>query len=112
MLLMVKGPTRMIDVVREKVFPLREAPSSLPRCRAGRKTHVATLFRWASKGLRGIRLETIKVGGSTCTSAEALQRFFERLTEPESTTETTPQATAARQLELERVDRELGKLGV
>ena len=33
----------------------------------------------ASRGLRGIVLETIQVGGTTCTSQESLQRFFERL---------------------------------
>jgi hypothetical protein len=27
-----------------------------------------------------VKLEVIKVGGTTCTSQEALQRFFDRLT--------------------------------
>ncbi len=37
------------------------------------------LYRWATEGLRGVHLETIQVGGTLCTSIEALQRFFERL---------------------------------
>jgi hypothetical protein len=32
--------------------------------------------------VRGIRLEVIRVGGTLCTSVEALQRFFERLASP------------------------------
>jgi hypothetical protein len=32
-----------------------------------------------SRGVRGVRLEGVKVGGTTYTSVEALQRFAERL---------------------------------
>ena len=34
---------------------------------------------WARNGIRGVRIETIRVGGTLCTSLEALQRFFDRL---------------------------------
>ena len=70
----------MIDLQNEHVLPLRVAAKRLPRQRAGRKVHVSTLYRWAHDGLRGVRLETIYVGGTVCTSLEALQRFFDRLT--------------------------------
>ena len=33
-------------------------------------------------GCRGVVLETIQVGGTRCTSREALQRFFENLSQP------------------------------
>jgi hypothetical protein len=51
----------------------------LPRRRRGRKLHKSTPFRWANPGVRGIRLEVIRVGGTLCTTVPALQRFFERL---------------------------------
>lgn len=70
----------VIDLVRENVMPLREAAKRLPRRRGGRKVATATLYRWAQSGVRGVRLETIQVGGTLCTSAEALQRFCEKLT--------------------------------
>ncbi len=63
----------------EEILTLRHAAQRLPRRRSGRRPHPATLYRWATDGLRGVRLETIQVGGTTCTSIEALQRFFERL---------------------------------
>ena len=63
----------------EHVLSLTDASKRLPHRRSGRRPHVATLYRWASEGLRGVRLETMQVGGTTCTSIEALQRFFAEL---------------------------------
>lgn len=72
----------MIDITNEDVLTLPDACRRLPRRRAGRRPHAATLYSWAREGYRGVRLETIQVGGTLCTSIEALQRFFERLSEP------------------------------
>src|SRR3954470_15760057 len=72
----------MIDSISEAIFPLSQAADELPRRRRGRKTHVSTLYRWATAGCRGVRLETVQIGATRCTSREALQRFFERLSSP------------------------------
>ncbi|MCP4039715.1 MAG: DUF1580 domain-containing protein [bacterium] len=69
----------MIDITTETLVSFREACERLPRRRAGKRTHPNTLYRWAGDGVGGNRLETIQVGGTLCTSLEALQRFFERL---------------------------------
>jgi hypothetical protein len=69
----------VIDSSCEALVSLAEAAALLPRRRRGRKPHVSTLYRWASTGVRGVVLETLQVGGTRCTSAEALQRFFEAL---------------------------------
>jgi Protein of unknown function (DUF1580) len=71
----------MIDTLVEKPITFSQAAAELPRRRAGRKTAVSTLFRWTSEGCRGVILESIQVGGTRCTSREALQRFFERLSQ-------------------------------
>jgi hypothetical protein len=47
---------------------------------------VTTVWRWATRGVRArngliVKLETIKLGGTTCTSDEALARFFQALTD-------------------------------
>ncbi|GMV25117.1 MAG: hypothetical protein AMXMBFR58_11480 [Phycisphaerae bacterium] len=65
----------------EELRPLALAVEWLPTRRRGKPAHAATLFRWAAKGLNGIKLEVVQVGGTKCTSKEALQRFFRRLTE-------------------------------
>jgi hypothetical protein len=72
----------MIDHETETVLSLTDAAATLPRRRGGRRVNVATLYRWASHGCRGVRLETIQIGGTKCTSREALGRFFNRLTDP------------------------------
>ncbi len=69
----------MIDTTTEAPIPLTQAADEQPRRRRGRKTHVSTLYRWATAGCRGVQLETIQIGATRCTSREALQRFFERL---------------------------------
>lgn len=106
-----------IDVFSEHVVGFREAVTRLPRVRDGRKMHVATLYRWAKTGKSCpdgsvVRLETIKIGSSTCTSLEALQRFFERLT-GEAETENRPTRSHLQWLKRqEEVEAQLSRLGV
>ncbi len=64
----------MIYIQDEEVVSLTDATKHLPKRRAGKCPHVATLYRWAQQGVRGVKLETIQVGGTLCTSLEALQR--------------------------------------
>ena len=47
--------------------------------RNGRKLHLSTVHRWAGRGVRGVRLETLKNGGTTITTRPALLRFLSRL---------------------------------
>ena len=44
------------------------------------RPHVATIWRWMTKGSRGVRLESIVCGGRRFTSVEAIQRFVARTT--------------------------------
>ena len=69
----------MIDLTTETVISLTEAAKRLPARRSGKRPHVATLYRWSQRGCRGVRLETCQVGGTRCTSVEALQRFVNQL---------------------------------
>lgn len=71
----------MIDIAKEQVLTLSDATMYFPRRRRGKHPAVQTLYRWAIEGLRGIQLETIRVGGTLCTSLEACQRFCNALTE-------------------------------
>ncbi len=54
------------------------------------KPHAGQVYRWASRGLRGVKLEWVQVGGRRYTSREALNRFFERLTVVASSAAETP----------------------
>jgi hypothetical protein len=70
----------MIDVSTEQLLTLAQAAQLRPAGRRGRPTHTSTVYRWISRGLRGHRLEAIRLGGALYTSREALQRFAELLT--------------------------------
>jgi hypothetical protein len=57
-----------------------EATRLLPARRKGRKPHLSCIYRWTVSGCRGVILESIQVGGTRCTSKEALARFLEAIT--------------------------------
>ena len=65
----------MIVVGEEQLIPLREVPRYLPPRPSGKRVHISACYRWISRGVRGVRLEAIRIGGTTYTSLEALQRF-------------------------------------
>jgi hypothetical protein len=100
----------MIDLTAEQVVSLSEATKRLPRRRQGKRPHVATLYRWADRGVHGVKLETLRVGGTLCTSLEALQRFCERCTDPSAPVSAT--TSKARECEIKNAERELELAGI
>ena len=80
-----------IDIATEKVITLSQARQHVPERRAGKRPDLATMYRWTNKGCRGVQLEWLMCG-ATPTSLEAMQRFFDRLTEIEKT-KRTPRRT-------------------
>ncbi len=100
----------MIDIQNETVVSLTEASKHLPRRRAGKRPHPATLYRWVQHGVRGVKLEAIQVGGTLCTSLQALQRFCEACTDPSSR---PPSSTSkSREREIKKAEAELAKAGI
>jgi hypothetical protein len=78
----------VIQLATEQVIAVCRAPRHFPRRRGGKLPHVATIYRWARYGVRAddssiVRLETIRAGRTLCTSVEAIQRFYQRLTAPQ-----------------------------
>ena len=66
---------------RDTIVTLTQATALVPPRRRGRKTSVSTFFRWSTSGCRGIVMPTLQCGGTRCTSVEAIQWFFEALSE-------------------------------
>ena len=62
-----------IDPTNETLIPFNSAREAFP---GGKRLSLATLHRWRLNGVRGTRLETILIGGSRFTSAEAIARFI------------------------------------
>jgi len=68
-----------IDIKHETLLTVRDVPGRLPRKPSGKRLHISAVYRWMSNGVGGgVRLESVKLGGTTYTSVEALQRFAER----------------------------------
>jgi Protein of unknown function (DUF1580) len=64
----------------------------------------ATAWRWALRGVGGVRLESFKVGGLRYTSREACQRFLDRINgivenPPPRAAQASRAAAAARRLD-------------
>ena len=92
---------------RQRLVPLNRVPKlgMMPRNTRGKRIHVATVYKWAQRGLKGGRLRTWKVGRVRCTTEQALLEFFERTDggspNPQDASSSTPrrsrQARAAQQ---------------
>jgi hypothetical protein len=66
----------MEDLLSEDVIPFAAAIRSLPG-----RPHLSTGYRYISqRGCRGVRLESIVVGGRRFTNRQALRRFVEATT--------------------------------
>jgi hypothetical protein len=66
-------------MTNETLLTLTAATKLIPPRRGAKRTNVSTLYRWAQRGLRGVKLETVQVGGTRMTTKEALSRFFNDL---------------------------------
>ena len=64
----------MINSQSEQLLTLAAAAREVPG-RSGRGVSVSTVWRWTLRGVRGVKLETLMVGGIRHTSREALQRL-------------------------------------
>jgi hypothetical protein len=117
----------MIDTTKEQVLSLHDACGVIPPGRGAKKTVFSTIFRWVLKGTHArtidtegkahkgqlVKLEAIRVGGRWVTSREALQRFFEALTEVAGGSERPVPRTATRiRRASERASRELEAAGI
>jgi Protein of unknown function (DUF1580) len=64
----------MYDTVDDELLPLRRAGTDLPG-----SPGPGTVRSWADHGVRGVRLETFRVGGLRYTTRAALRRFLDAI---------------------------------
>jgi hypothetical protein len=98
----------VFDPTIETPIPLAQVPRIkwLPK-----RPHLATIHRWVLKGIRGVRLEVLRVGGTLCTSEARLVAFFEKLTSTDHS-DARPVTTGAARRQQCRVDAELDAAGI
>lgn len=99
----------MIDVERETTIRLIDARKlTWLKGRGGQRLSLDSLRRWSLKGLRGVVLETVRLGGTTFTSVEAIRRFLERL----NAFPATSRPSTERRREIEAANRRLDEAGI
>ena len=103
----------MIDIHQERIIPLSAVPRHLPKRTSGKKIHISAVYRWTSRGVRGIVLESIKIGGCTYTSLEALQRFSEHLTSKQPRIQSVHSVPISRKRQIDHaIDQVNNELGI
>jgi len=100
----------------EKQFPLKDAADAMPPGRSGKKCHFSTIWRWVTKGALApdgsrVRLEAFRRPGVWMTSAEAMERFFARIT-PHFESDIPPRTPTQRAKASARAALELEKAGI
>jgi hypothetical protein len=61
----------------EELLPLETIRRKhIPKTRNGNCVSRSTLYRWISKGIRGVALETVHCGGMPMSSIAAVNRFI------------------------------------
>ena len=100
----------MTDTWAKTYYSLREAAKLLPG-----RPHISTLHRWRTRGVHGVKLATVKIGGRRMVEASSLDQFCEAVTcasdgqpKPIRTSRQRQRAIEAAEKEL---DREFGRSG-
>jgi len=96
-----------IDLEHEFLLSLTEAAKTLP----GRPS-VVTQWRWYSRGIGGVKLETVVIGGRRYTSLEAIARFIAGTTAARDGQPPPLRSTAARERAISNAEKDLKKAGI
>ena len=71
---------KTIDPSCDDLRPLAGYARRLPSSRPGKRIHKSTLFRWATRGARGVVLRTSRLGSGRYTCDAWVAEFMDRLT--------------------------------
>ena len=100
----------------DELIPLSSVPDLhwLPRRRRGTKLSYTCLWRWATKGVAGVVLPTVRVGGTPCTTEADLRHFFADLAAAKrgENSNQTVRAPAHRAREIETARQRLAQSGI
>jgi hypothetical protein len=96
------------DCEPEPLIRLADVPTLqwIPK-RGGKPIHIATIYRWVNRGIKGRRLRTAQVGGGQATTVTWLNEFFNLAPSVRNV-----QTASQRQREIARAERELAEAGI
>lgn len=62
-----------MKLLAEDLLQFKDVPPLLQK-----RVHMSTAWRWANRGVKGVKLETVSIGGKRLTSVQAVTRFLKR----------------------------------
>jgi hypothetical protein len=65
---------QLTNLPEDHLFSLQEVTRIIPK-----RPHVSTVWRWATRGVRGVRLKTHLIGGRRFVANADLSEFIDRL---------------------------------
>lgn len=68
-----------MSLLDEDLIELSDVPAMLPKASRKGGRHRCTVGRWVRQGVRGVKLETVPIGGRDVTSKQAVRRFLDRV---------------------------------
>lgn len=89
--------------IDDELLSLPDAAKILPG-----RPHVATLFRWHKRGVRGVRLATVLIAGRRYTSRAALDEFVAATTAAADGSAPPIRTPRKREAAIRRAERDLG----
>ncbi|MCC6492156.1 MAG: DUF1580 domain-containing protein [Pirellulales bacterium] len=93
---------------------LTETRMTLTELARQEHVNVCTVWRWANRGARGVRLETFHIGGRRYTTRQAFARFVASTTAASQGEQPAPPSRSNRQREaaIARAEADLAKAGI
>jgi len=73
----------------------------------GKRPHSSTWYRWWHDGVKGVKLETVKLGGQRYTTLAAVRRFIALTNENSAEESDSLPSRRGREHEIARAEREL-----
>lgn len=78
----------------------------------GDRPHVATMHRWATNGLKGVKLRTQYTGGHRRTTRRWIKEFFENVTAVAEGREPSKRPDCNRESQIDSAAKELEAAGI
>jgi hypothetical protein len=103
-----------IDIDTDQLIAIPDIPAYLKK-RTGKKTHIASIYRWVSIGLKGVKLTTTAIGATRYTTPAQLNLFFARIAEAKQARHANDVKTGMRRAQIARetqIEREAEELGI
>jgi len=88
-------PRALEHLAHDRPMSLPDAAAYLGRI-TGQKPHVSTLWRWCLKGCKGVRLDSICIGGKRFVTAAAIDEFIDASTRRQPNGQPHPPAASPR----------------